>query len=335
MGKVIVTLVFVAALVSAAPPGCTREGSQEASRKHEKIIMAVTPWPGSAPLYVAHEKGYFREEGLDVTFHSYISGHLGLDAVLSAKADLATVGDTPIARAAIEGKPVMVISTLCDVDRAIVIVARRDRGISAAKDLVGKKVGVVKGTTADFFLNIFLTTSYISPRDVRIINLAADDVVDALVRGEVDAVSTWSPHTILAADRLGDNAVILDDPSIYRMTWNLLSSREFVGTHAERIRKVLAAIVRANEFIRERPGDTKTLCSKYIGAEPSIDEREWETYKFAAALDESLLLNLEDQARWMIKSGASGRGTMPNFMDYIYADGLKAVQPEAVGITVR
>ena len=63
-----------------------------------------------------------------------------------------------------------------------------------------------------------------------------------------------------------------------------------------------------------------------------ISESEWKNYHFAAALDESLILNLEDQARWMIESGADGN-RVPNFMNFIYADGLRAVQPEAVGIT--
>jgi NitT/TauT family transport system substrate-binding protein len=332
MSKTIATLFFAAAVVVAGPAGCSREGGEEASGKRGKIVMAVTPWPGSASLYVAQEEGYFKDKGLDVTFHSYLSGHQGLDAVLSGQADFATAGDTPIARAAIEGKPVMVIATLCDVDRAIVIVARKDRGISSAKDLVGKKVGVVKGTTADFFLNIFLTTSYISPGKVLITNLTPDEMVDALVKGEVDAVSMWSPHTILAAKKLGDNAVILDDPTVYRMTWNIITSREFVAGYPERIRKVLGAIVTANEFIGERAGDAQALCSRYMGGGSSTSDGEWESYGFTATLDESLILNLEDQARWMIKSGVGGN-TIPNFMNFIYTDGLKAVRPEAVGIT--
>jgi hypothetical protein len=69
-----------------------------------------------------------------------------------------------------------------------------------------------------------------------------------------------------------------------------------------------------------------------MGADGSVSESEWETYGFTATLDESLILNLEDQARWMIKSGVGGT-TIPNVMNFIYTDGLKAVRPEAVGIT--
>jgi NitT/TauT family transport system substrate-binding protein len=331
MGKMIATLLFVAAVVVAAPAGCSREGGEDASGKREKIILAVVPWPGSASLFVAHENGYFRDEGLDVTYHSFISGHLGLDAVLSGQADFATAGDTPVAQAAVEGKPVRVIATLCEIDCAILVIARKDRGIFSAKDLAGKRVGVAKGTTADFFLHILLTTSYVPPGEVQVINLAPNKVVDALVSGELDAISTWYPYTITAMDKLGDNAVILDDQTGYRMTWNMVTSEEFVARNPQRIKKVLAAIVKANEFIRDRPGEARTICSKYNGTGKPISEREWKSYNFSAALNESLILNLEDQARWMIKSGVGGN-KVPNFMNFIYTDSLRAVQLEAVGI---
>ena len=329
MGKMLATLFFAAAVVVAAPCGCTRD---KASEKREKITLAVVPWPGSDSLYVAYEKGYFREQGLEAALHPYVSGEPCLDAVLSGKANIATAGDTPITQAAVEGKPVRVIATLCEIDRAILIIARKDRGISSVRDLAGKRIGVVKGSTADFFLHILLTTSYIPPGEVEVISLAPNKVVDALVSGEVAAVSTGYPYTITAIDKLGDKAVVLDDPTVYRMTWNMVTSKEFVERNPEQIRKVVAAIIKANEFIRGRPGEARVICSKYNGKGKPISESEWKNYHFAAALDESLILNLEDQARWMIESGADGN-RVPNFMNFIYADGLRAVQPEAVGIT--
>ena len=332
MTKLMATLLIVVSFGLAGAPGCDRENTQTGSKKNEKFVVAVTPWPGSAAFYIAREKGYFKDEGIDVTVQPYISGHLGLDAVISGKAALATAGDTPIARAAVEGKPIAVIATLCEINRAVLVVARKDRGLSSPADLRGKKVGVVPGTTADFFLHMLLATSYIKPVDVRIIPLETGDVVDALVRGEVDAVSTWSPHTIEARKNLGDNAVIFDDPSIYKMTWNITSTKDFVETHPDRIRKVLRAILRANAFIRARPGETRAITSKNIGTDSPLLDREWEDYLFTAALDRSLLLNLEDQARWMIRREGGSPRKAPNFMNFIYTDALKAVHPAAVDI---
>jgi NitT/TauT family transport system substrate-binding protein len=332
MLKTLITVLIVVAFLLNGIIGCSREQS---APKHEKITIAVSPWPASTPLYIAHEKGYFRDQGLDATLHSYTSGHLGLDAMLSGKADIATAGDTPIARAAIDSKPVAVVATVSEITSAILIIARKDRGISAPDDLRGKKIGLALGSAAEFFLHVYLTTSYINPKEVRIVNIAADKIVDALLNGEVDAVSTWSPFTIVLREKLGSNALILHDPNIYTMTWNIAATQDFVKTNPERIKRFLRAVIRANSFINEHPDEARTISAKHIGTDSPLFEKEWKAYNFTAVLDQSLILNLEDQARWMIKREAGSAQRPSNFMDFIYTDGLKAVQPEAVTIAGR
>lgn len=331
MHKIIITLLVVV-FVLAGIMGCSGKPEQGALNQEGKTNIAVTPWPASASLYIAQEKGYFRDEGLDVILNPYISGHLGLDAVLSGKEDLATSGDTPIARSILDGKPVAVVATVSKIDRAILIIARKDRGISASGDLRGRKIGVVRGTTADFYLQIYLTTSYIDPKNVQIVDLAAEHVIDALLNGEVDAVSTWAPHTLVLRDQLGSNAVIFSDPSIYKMTWNIVVTQEFARSNPERIKKLLRALIRANRFIKERPDESRAISAKYIGTDSPLYEREWQDYSFSVTLDDSLILNLEEQARWMARKEGISAQKPPNVVDFNYTEGLKAVQPESVRI---
>jgi NitT/TauT family transport system substrate-binding protein len=42
---------------------------------------------------------------------------------------------------------------------------------------------------------------------------------------------------------------------------------------------------------------------------------------------------MEDEARWLIKNRLTAETAMPDFLDHIYADGLRAVSPEAVDVT--
>ena len=58
----------------------------------------------------------------------------------------------------------------------------------------------------------------------------------------------------------------------------------------------------------------------------------WPRQQFSLSLDQSLLAAMEDEARWMIKSGLTAEKRVPNFLDYIYEGGLKAIKPEAVSI---
>jgi NitT/TauT family transport system substrate-binding protein len=315
--------------------GCSRKVQPPAAEQARKITLAVTPWPASASLYVAHEKGYFRNEGLDATIETYTSGHLGLADMLAGKADFATAGETPMAQVVITGKPLAIVATLCEVDRAILIIARRDRGISARGDLRGKRVGVVAGTTAEFYLHIFLATSRINPADVRSVHIKPEEMVGALVKGEVDAVSTWAPHTLLLRDRLGSNALILDEPALYTMTWNLACTKDFARRNPDVVTRLLRATVAADSFIAEQPGEARRIASRHMGSDSPLFDREWGDYQFATALDQSLVLNMEDQARWMLKAGAGRLPKQPNFLGFIYTDGLSAVQPDAVTITGR
>ena len=54
--------------------------------------------------------------------------------------------------------------------------------------------------------------------------------------------------------------------------------------------------------------------------------------QFALSLDQSLVAAMEDEARWMITKNLTSEKSVPDFLKYIYMDGLKAVEPEAVRI---
>jgi len=321
-------LAVMLALLFSAAPGCDPKGQPV---RMERISLAVSPWPASAAVYIAQEKGYFREEGLEVALHNYLSGHLGLNAVLAGKEDMATAGESPIARAALEGKPISVVATICEIDQGILVIARKDRGISSLSDLKGKRIGLAVTSAADYFLHVFLTTNGMNPREVRIIDMAPDKAVASLLKGEVDAVSTWSPHTFVLREKLGDNALVLGDPGLYTLMWNLVATADYIKNNPGRVRKLLRAIVRANRFIADSPGEARVASRQYIGTESPFLEKEWGDYRFLAILDQSLILNMEDQARWMIKREGM-RHRMPYFLDFIYTEGLNTVKPDAVRI---
>jgi len=314
---------------------CSPENEKNASAGIEPVTIAVTPWLGSAAIFVAAEKGYFRDEGLDVTLQIYPSGHLCVDAILAGTADLATAAETPIARAALAQKPLAVIGSIARVDNAIQIIARKDRHISVSQDLKGKRIGMVSGTTADYFLHVYLVTSYIDPKEIQIVDYTADRIVAALISGEVDAVCTWSPHTNALKEQLGDNALVLGDPTIYRMAWNLAATRDFVQNRPAAVRKFLRAVIKANRFIEEQPAQAHAISTRQMRPQDDLIEKEWHNAHFGLTLDQSLILNLEDHARWLIKSDPETKTPTPNFLDFINTDGLQAVNPDAVTIIGR
>ena len=58
----------------------------------------------------------------------------------------------------------------------------------------------------------------------------------------------------------------------------------------------------------------------------------WDEFTFEISLDQSLLINIESEARWAINNNLTDATEVPNYLDYIYLDALEEVRPNAVTI---
>lgn len=308
------------------------QGYRSAPGQVERFTVAAPLRPSATPIYVGIDKGYFKEEGLDVTLLPVETGEKGLNALLFGQADAAGAAPTPIAQSAVRGDRIAVIATIAEIREANVIIAKKGGGIAGPGDLRGKTVAVPQGTGAAFFLHIYLVAHYINPAEVRIVDIAPEKIVDALLEDQVEAVCTWSPYKLMLLEKLGANAVVLADPDLYLQTINLVTTRDLAARSPERIEKFLRGVVRADNFIKENPRESRAIMAKRIGIESDLYEREWSHYNFTAVLEQRLVLNLEDQARWILRQEAHASKEFPNFMDFIDAEPLKAVHPPAVRI---
>ncbi len=308
-------------------------GATACSSSHpaQKVTLALYKSPRTATLLIAEDKGYFKDEGLDVTVDTYDTGQQALAAMLAGKADLATMADTPVAQAALDGEQFWIIASYCRVERAVSVVGRRDRGIATFSDLKGKTVGTTPGTIADYFLQSYLVNAGIDPRSVEAVNLTPSQYVDSVVNGDVDAVAVAAPQRGMAIEKLGANAVVLDNRSVPPTSMVAAATPALVESEPDVIQRFLRAIVRADQFIQDNPEEAESISADSIGADAVYYESDWPDYSFEVVLDQSLVMSLEEQARWTFASADTTK-TMPNFLDFIYADGLKAVQPDAVTI---
>lgn len=319
----------LAVIILASVPGCSRP------TKPQKVTMAVASWPGSAPAYVAHAKGFFLYEGLDLTIVPEASGKSALAAVLAGEADFVGVTDTPIVRAILDGEKPAIIATTAVVNTSVVAVARKDRGIAGVTDLPGKRVGLPMGTTAEFFLHMYLTTSHVDPGTVMVVDVAPDAVTGELASGNVDAICVWAPYSTMAQEEIDGNAVVLSDPNVYVSTWNMVVRQDYARGNPQAVQAFLRAIVKANAFISDHPDEAHDIYSDYTGTAREFHQGDWDQYEFSVGLDQSLVLNMEDQARWMAQRQTGDLSGIPTILDFIYTDGLKAVQPDAVRIPGR
>jgi len=303
------------------------------SGKMESITIGYSPLESTALLWIAQDQHFLGRNGLNVTLRKYDTGVGSLDGMLNGETDI-TVGTTefPLVGRAFQKARIRTIGSI-DKSEFVYLVGRKDRGIEQVSDLKGKRVGTTLRTIAEFHLGRFLELHGMNMRDITLVDIKTPaEWVNAVVKGDIDTIATAQPYASLAKERLGANAVFWSAQSS-QPQYGLISSTDvWITKHSEPVRRLLNSLVQAEEYAIRNPADAKAIVQKALNLEASYMETVWSQNQFSLSLEQALILAMEDEARWMIKNNLTTEKQVPDFMNYIYVDGLKEVKPEAVNI---
>lgn len=309
------------------------DGEKEAAKPTGvlTVSLGVSKESMSALAYIARDEGIFEANGLDVEFTEYESAQLSLNALLAGDVDAALCADTPIAIEAVQCCPVRIVCTVATDANDLKVVARRDAGIVTPDDIRGKRVGTRSGTAAHFFLHGFLIKHGMADTDVDMRFASFEDVTAALIAGDLDAVALRQPFIAELQAALGDRFVLFEEEGLYEKTMNLCV-RPGDPPDAEVRRRLVAAFIEAEE---RAVGDTTNHMREQVADAIDVTEGDLCTCLFSAdaiTLRQSLILTLEDQARWAVQSGVARSGAMPDFLEMLETETLESIDAERVTV---
>ncbi|MEJ2719281.1 MAG: NrtA/SsuA/CpmA family ABC transporter substrate-binding protein [Deltaproteobacteria bacterium] len=321
----IVVVSLTALLICAS---CDHSHSKSpTARSVEHLRAGTSEIALSSLIWIAKERGYFAEQGLDIDFKLYESGHLAVQDLLAGHLDLATATEFAAVHSFMDRPDLRIISVL-DRAESQQLVARKDRGITQTADLRGKRIGLTKGSSAEYYLHLLLILHDVRLQEVHTIDLLPSEQVKSLGRGDVDAVMVWEPFTAMAKKELGANAESWSSQSGLKDYWLLLSTSEVVRKRGRAIQRFLAALVSAEDFVADNAAKARRIMQEKLG--DKFEDFSWDDHKFSLVLDRTLLLKMEAEIIWLKSILGSQEFKMPDLMELIYLDGLKAVRPEKV-----
>lgn len=181
-------LVALSALVLWA--GCMGAAWGAAAASQPERITLQLKWLHQfqfAGYYAAQAKGFYRDEGLEVTLREGGADKAPIAQVLSGEAQF-SIGDSDLLINRINGQPVVALAAIFQ-HSPYVIMSRQDRGLRTPADLVGATV-MLSPDQGEIQLRAMLKREGIDPKLVNIIPQTWD--LDDLIGGKVDAMSAYA-----------------------------------------------------------------------------------------------------------------------------------------------
>ena len=226
----------------------------------------------------------------------------GVPNLTSGAADVATNAETQLLRQSVDDPDLRVIFTV--TENFYRIVARKSAGIQKVADLKGKRVTVPRNTSAAYFLAKMLATAKLTEADVTIVPIDPANQMSAALRdGRVDAVAMWDPETARAVMAVGDDAVVLQDKTVYRELFNLNTSAKVLADPAKRkaVVEFLRSLITATERLQAKPQDFWPYISTRVTHPVDLLEKSWPELRFTNGIVPDLLNVLEEEEKWVAK----------------------------------
>ena len=245
--------------------------------KRDSIIIGYQEISLYQHIFVAQEKGFFKDEGLDVKLKSFASGNQMMEAFLSNHIEVLGLANTQVALT-VEGKDsgkMRFVNFLVWETNAYpdYILVKKSSKISNMNDLEGKVIGLHPGSAVKAFSRTVFQHYGLDESKIKTMELAPEVMQSALLAGRVDGLYCMDPSATTLfltgeCDTLISNPMQYIFPAPTPISGTVISSKLLKNPNT--VQKLVRAIDRAIEYTRE--SNYEQEIAEYIAKYTPIDK---------------------------------------------------------------
>jgi NitT/TauT family transport system substrate-binding protein len=268
MKRILIAALCTAWLAACGSAGGKTVGSSTATPDQWpvetiRLPMGYIPNVQFAPFYVAADKGYFREEGIEIVF-DYKFETDGVALVGAGELPFAMVSGEQVPLARAQGLPVVYAMAWWH-GYPVAVAAFEESGITSVGDLKGKRVGIPVLAGASYVGFRALLNSAGVGEDEVILDVVGYNQVEVLVAGQVDAAVVYANNEPVQLTERGYRINVIRVADFVDLASNgLLTNEKTISGNPDLVRRMIRAILRAVKEVIGDPDAAYAVCRRYV-----------------------------------------------------------------------
>jgi NitT/TauT family transport system substrate-binding protein len=294
----LVLLVATSLLLAACASPASNTEAPPVEQTKIRLPMGYIPDVQFAPLYVADEKGFFAEEGIQIEF-DYSFETDGVALVASGELPFALVSGEQVLLARASGLPVVYVAAWYQ-DYPVAVVAKVGQGLQAPEDLAGMRIGLPGLFGANYIgLRALLQYAGIDEEQVTLDSIGYNQV-ESLALDQQQAVVVYTNNEPIQLQARGYDISMITVADYMQLASNgLLTNETTIREDPELVRRMVAAMLRGVRYASTYPDEAFEISTHYVENLAQADEEvQRRILEVSSALWQAERLGYSDPVAW-------------------------------------
>lgn len=247
--------------------------------------------------YVAREKGFYKENGLDVDVVSFDFNSSVAEAVTRGELSFGVMGADQLLVAREQGFPIKAIAVIYKTNPGVMF-SLKGSNIFTPKDFIGKTIGIEKGSNTEYLYAAMMNKLNIDRKLIKEVEVGYE--VKELLAGEVDVSTGYiinEPNLVKEAGQ-DTNIILMSDYGVNMYGDVIFTTENIIKNNPDLVSRFLEATLEGWQYAIENQEEATDIILKY--AAQSTREHEYSILKDSIPLisNGTSFLGWMDKEQW-------------------------------------